>query len=49
MGILRLKGNIIVTYKPGLTGSIALNCSDDLKQLLLSLDTVTTCIMYLQT
>ena len=37
------------TYKPGLTGSIALYSSDDLKQLFLSLATVTAGIMYLET
>ena len=37
------------TYKPGLTGSIALYSSDDLKQLFLSLPTVTAGIMYLET
>ena len=38
----RCYNTVIVTYKPGLTGRIALDGSDDLEQLLLSLDTVTT-------
>ena len=44
-----MKISIVITYKPGLTRSIALNRSDNLKQLMLSLDTITACIMYLQT
>ena len=46
---VRCYNTVIVTYKPGLTGRIALDGSDDLEQLLLSLDTVTTRVVDLQT
>ena len=46
---IRCYNTVIVTYKPGLTGRIALDGSDDLEELLLSLDTVTTRVVDLQT